>query len=185
MNPTNSELDSLESLLEESLAQKRVRSTHPARDPRATAPSTYSDPLNWLSDGHVALVHRETLDLLGHFEAFHHRTVAGCRKLVRVSEVVPAPAQVEFISVPQEPVVNLGTWRKVEITTQVSLPEIGVTMPLARLLVWISEGHLSRVDLQRTSVFRGPGQFLRLPAGLNILPLMNESERKTLLEKVQ
>lgn len=154
-------------------AVTQVESTEPPR-------TLYTDPANWTRTRGVALIHAESETLLGNFSEYVHRSVAGCRRLVRESEPISVEAT-ESISgywtsrTGQQPLMREAWHEKRNATLYLELDALGVQAADCRLVVHLSHGGIARVELAEAARLCGIAgeQLLFLPAGVNVLDTMS------------
>lgn len=173
----DADLSSLDDLFKE--AKQHVRLTKTAKlvappPPKAEPGRLYSDPANWNRGKNVALMHRETRNLLGVFAEWHHKTVPGARRLVRDETGLPIHAVEEV-----EGYWGLGITRPIDYchrsVEEVEIPQMLLHLAdpcvttFARLMVvFQGAGILAAKTLERLD-FGGAGDtVLSLPPGTNI-----------------
>ena len=142
----------------------------------------FANPENWTRTQGVALIHAETITLLGNFSEYVHKTVPNCRKLLRESHPIAVLA-VERVS---------GSWwlgeeRRPEPKQQwherrpailhLHLDKLKVHSPACEVVACLSYGGLARVELALDTQFAQEDgkqeQLLFLPAGTNVLGEMS------------
>lgn len=205
-HPTKSELTALEqepefqSILEDlytevQLQQQSKRKTH-RRDPSKGAifdkgHNLFYNPENWQRTRGVALFHEETQSILGNFSEYLHRSVAGCRRLVREESPI-AVSEVEHVSgdwwigVDRQPVASAPWFEDRLAMMKLHLPELGVWTPLAEVRAKLEHGSIARVELVNETLFADSDgrQLLTLPAGTNLLPVMDLDGKLTLRREI-
>ena len=136
-------------------------------------PSTlYSNPENWTHKRFLALVHQDSQTLLGVFSELLHKSVDGCRRLVRADG--SAASAVEQVS---------GDWLPTpkaerERSTRASLfhpyhgllsldnPQVNAWTDV---LVEVRANAIISVTLTHAIVFGGEHELLSLPEGIDVL----------------
>lgn len=137
---------------------------------------------NWTRTRGIALIHEETETLLGNFSEYIHRSVPGCRKLLR--EELP-------ISVEATERVSgswwLGAERKIEpkqswhkqrpAILHLHLDKLRVHSPATEVMVHLSYDSIARCELVADTQFAQEDgqqeQLLWIPAGTNLLEVMS------------
>ena len=142
----------------------------------------FANPDNWERTRGIALIHAETETLLGQFSEYIHKSVPGCRKLLRESAPISVVAA-ERVSgswwlgehCKPEPRQEWHTKRSAII--HLHLDTIKVHSPACEVIAHLSYGGLARVELaldtQFAQEYKKQEQLLFLPAGTNVLPMMS------------
>lgn len=156
---------SLDELFQEAKAAMRSRAKLPpvADDPLAV----WRNPSNWRRTRGVALVHSDTMLLLGNFVEYVHRSVEGARKLVRETPGLPI-ASTEFVHgdwmTPVEAAVPAqAIHRTVSLTINLDLPQLGINAPQAKVTASLCAGKLTALELRERTLFQ------QQPAALSTL----------------
>jgi hypothetical protein len=183
----NEPLLSLDDLFKEAKRQIRTTKAAKAEAPPPDPQRLYTDPENWTQTRGVALIHAETETLLGNFSEYVHKSVAGCRRLVReegplsvsVAERVSGSWWIAA-SIPEiEPRQEWHTRHSAVLAVQ--LPRLGVHLPICEVTACLSYGGIARVELAMDSMFAqldgSPEALLFLPAGTDILGEMNTDSK--------
>lgn len=179
---------SLEQLLADA---KRHAIKKPLVDKEKLEPSTlYTSPVNWLPGSLVALVHRETNTALGTFRDWRHISDPSARKLV--VEAGPT-SKVEYVEGEQW----LPAEAEDEATSLTGLTFKDVMVGIARLTnggcaelcpmrvrVWPG-GLFDRAILTMQTSFHSPNEVLILPAGVNILPMLDHETKVAIAEELK
>lgn len=155
--------------------------------------SLYLDPDNWERTRGVALIHEETDTILGNFSEYLHRSVPGCRKLVR--EEAPIA-----VSTTERVAGNwwLGEERRPEpkqvwheqrtAILHIYLDKLQVHSPACEVVAHLSYGSLARVELVLDTQFAQaddlPAAMLFLPAGANIIEVMSRDCKVALMQEL-
>jgi len=197
--PTRNELNAIEDeLLDEFWSE--VAPTPKQAKPKRRDPSKlgaifdkghnlFYNPDNWTRTRGVALFHEETQSILGNFSEYRHKTVAGCRRLVR-EEVPMVVSEIEhvagdwWIGIDRRPEPAAPWFEDRLAMIKLTLPELGVWTPLAEVRAKLQHGAISRAELVNDTLFADPDgrALLTLPAGTNLLPVM-DLEGKLLLRR--
>lgn len=190
------DLDSLDALFADAKAHLRDKAAAAAKRPkndggvaRIEPSALFSNPANWYPARSIALIHKDSNTLLGHFRELLHRTVPEARRLVR--EDSPALLEaVEYVT---------GTWGWLEpkpldhqdstiIETELSL-EISIGLPAAhfacaRIKVVTQMAGILRVELLVATQFvaEHEASFLTLPAGINLLATLTTASKQAIRE---
>lgn len=194
------ELDDLFAEAKQVIIKDRQAAAAKAKQPRrvgeaAEAPpepnALYNNPDNWTRTRGIALIHKETETLLGNFSEYLHKTVAGCRKLVREAAPISVSASEYvdgnwYLEASAAPEARQEWHEKRTAIIDLLLPELRLHAPLIELEAHLSYGAIARVELATTTILAGlagePTQLVTLPAGTNVLPLMG-TECKAMLRK--
>lgn len=139
----------------------------------------YRNPDNWLKTRTIALIHRgEEETLLGVFNELTHKTVEGCRRLVRIEGPAEVDAK-EWVEGPQwltraEERAAARSWHESrECILDLHIPSLGLSALACIVTVGINTevGGIERVVLKENTRFSAADRhsFLFLPAGLNVL----------------
>lgn len=160
--------------------QHKARAAKAAEAPPQTPNQLYLNPENWERSRGVALIHKETQTLLGNFDEFLHKRVAGAKKLVRAESPIQIDS-VEYVSGGwwlgedrRPPKAEMWTEQR-ECILHVQLGDLALHAPGVRLLVAISFGGIAQAALTAETTFmqtEGTERFITLPAGTNIYPCM-------------
>jgi hypothetical protein len=171
-------------------AAARLKKTADA--PKQSTQLLFADPENWERKRGIALIHDSTETLLGNFSEYLHRTIPGCRKLVR-EEAPIAVESVERVS---------GSWwlgeeRRIEpkqvwheqrpAMLHVYLDKLQLHSPGCELVAHLSYGSLARVELAADTQFAqtsGGEQLVHFPAGTNLIEVMSRDCKVALMQEV-
>lgn len=151
----------------------------------------YTLPEYWEPRRGIALIHEESRSLIGNFQEYIHRRVAGCRKLVRTDEPV-AITHTEYISGWE----HIGEALKMQFEPQVDteirevlhpdliLGPLGVHASTVVVRVHLAYGGMTRCELAEPTRFSSlDGRtILTLAGGINVLEVMS-IEAKLALRK--
>jgi hypothetical protein len=190
------DLDSLDSLFaaakahirDKAAAEKKARERKTTPD-KIEPSALFSNPANWYPARSVALIHKETNTLLGHFRELLHRSVPDCRRLVR--EDSPALIEaVEYVSgtwgwTPPKALDHQGsTICETELTIELS---IGLPLPhfaVVPIKVVTQGAGILRVELLAPAQFVADTEasFLELPAGTNLLATLTTAAKAAIRE---
>lgn len=159
---------SLDDLFREAKAAMR-KETLPD-DPLAV----WRNPGNWIKVRGIALLHAETLTLLGNFTEYRHRIHQDARKLVRETPELPVEAT-EFVNgdwwmAEEEAPKPKRMWKESKLLTLplVNLFRLGVHARGVCVYAVFGEGVLDRLDLATETIFGGGGSLVTLPASVDI-----------------
>lgn len=168
--------DSLEDLFSEATARALA-----AKAPKAPPKYSLANSEGWQRTRGIALIHRDTDTLLGNFSEYVHLTIPSARKLIRESAPISVSATeyVEgswWVAAERKPEPRQA-WHEVrQIILHVVLRELRLHSPICELAVHLSYGAIARVELACDTLFaqtEGTEQFLELPAGTNILEMLD------------
>jgi len=187
----------LDQLFREAKAAMRATPSRTKTPPPSEAPSLESALASWTRTRGVALVHKDTLELIGNFSEYTSKHLPGARRLVRETTKLPF-YETEYVS---------GVWGKVQIEKESSAPrlvsthvdtvadvilkEMHVQAPQVLVTAHFTDGQLSRVCLRTETTFSAPagpegtGSFCILPPGTNILAEMSIHSIRALLSNLQ
>jgi hypothetical protein len=188
---------SLDALFKEARAalHKQRTSTQKTTAPKEEAPSApaFSNLANWTKTRGVALIHQETLTVIGNFTEYTHKTLPGARRLVRETELLPVTT-VEYVTgvwgnpEPVAPTTSPRLWKTdAPATLDIVLQTLRVSAPCVSVEAHFGEGILERVTLAYDTQFCAapsvgtPSFFLLLTAGTDIFPELSVNTMKTLL----
>jgi len=157
-----------------------------AAKPRRSAPkeekpsALFADPKNWQRTRGIALIHADTQTLLGNFSEYRHRTVDGCRRLVKEDELLHVEGTESvagdfWLGDRKETVVRSTVWNAVrELCINLHLPELQLWNPEADVRVCFEYGSIARVELAADTHFcDGPGpSMMVLPKGVDVYQVM-------------
>jgi hypothetical protein len=147
---------------------------------------------NWTPRRSIALVHQETVTLLGTFTEYVHDKAPGARRLVRDFEA-PAPSVTEYVlgqwdlRIPEQPPTRHHIWHQtIPVLMNCVLGRMHMSGEMVSLSAVFGEGRLDRVELREPAVFTSPRQpeCLILPVGTDILPEMSRSSIDNLMKIV-
>lgn len=149
----------------------------------------FYNPENWTRTRGVALFHDETQSILGNFSEYCHKTVPGCRRLVR-EEAPLGVAAVEhvtgdwWIGLDRKPEPPQPWFEDRVAMLKLALPGLGVWSPLCEVRAKLQHGAIARCELASETMFADPDgrALLTLPSGTNVLPVM-DLEGKLLLRR--
>jgi len=185
-------LESLESLYHEVRTTIAVPAKSSKREEKAEGKKVYLDPENWLRTRGIALIHQDTDSLLGNFSEYVHRTIPGCRKLVREPLPIAVSAK-EFVSgswwieQSKRPEARQEWLEKRQAILHIYLPELKVHAPACEVVAHVHYGAIARVELAVDTVFaqsEGQETLLELSAGTNILEVMSLDSKMKLREEI-
>lgn len=174
--------------------QKAVRTAVVRKTSEPAAKSTqalFLDPENWERTRGIALVHEETQTLLGNFSEYVHKTVVGCRRLVREEAPISVSATEAmdgswWLGEDRKPEPPRPWHEKAKGFLHLHLSKLGVHSPACEVDVFLSYGSLARVELAVETIFaqeEGHGeQLLTIPAGTNVLEVMSSDCKVRLLQ---
>lgn len=137
-------------------------------------------PENWERTRGVAVLDKDSMTLIGNFSEYVHRSVPGCRKLLR--EHVPiAVSGTEFMtgwlgdSLQNRRDEWAGGERARVVLVSIWLDELMVGSPLVELQAYLLYGGVTRAELaSETQLASASGNtVITLPAGCNIFPTMS------------
>tara|TARA_R110000868_G_scaffold544_1_gene4014 strand:+ start:426 stop:1016 length:591 start_codon:yes stop_codon:yes gene_type:complete len=173
---------SLDDLFREAKAAMRsVAKTKAGSPPVADDPlAVWRNPDNWKRTRGIALVHSDTMQLLGNFVEYVHRTVPDARRLVRETPglTITATEYVygEWLGV--QPVLGRATdeaavaHRTLSLTVNISLPQLGINAPQVKVEASFAGGKLTAVELRERTLFQQqPASLLTLmylPKGTDV-----------------
>lgn len=167
---------SLDDLFKEAKAAMRAERATKAKlpPPNPETEGIYRNPANWIRTRGVALMHSETLTLLGNFTEYRHKTVPDARRLVRETDPLPIEAT-EYLNgdwwmKPEEVPKTKRLWKESKLLTlpYANLSHLGVHARSLCVYAVFGEGSLDRVDLASDSIFGGGSVLMNLPAGTDI-----------------
>lgn len=174
----------------QAIKAKRTAPPKPGEAEKQATQALYLDPANWERKRGIALIHEETETVLGNFSEYVHRSVPGCRKLVREESPIAVSAR-ELVS---------GSWWLEDIKPEprqvwheqrtafvhLFLDKLRVHSPACEVVVHLSYGSLARVELALETQFAqqagDAAQLLTLPAGANVLEVMSSDCKVGLLQ---
>ena len=165
---------------------KRIRTPDDLKPPSETS-ALFANPDHWEQQPlGVAIIHEETETLLGNFVEYIHKTVSGCKKLVRAESPLPV-GRTERVSgdwwiEKREEVEEAQPWHtKQMVVIHAVLPDLAVHSPATQLLVHLSYGAMCRAELLEDTTFAQlegtVEQLLFLPKGTNILPSLSKDAK--------
>ena len=189
MTTDTSSLESLFGEAKKAFTVPRGRGVESNRMPKP-AGALYTDPANWTAGTYIALMHKETQTLLGTFQEYLHRSVADCRRLVRVE----GPVSVARV----EEVAGTWGWTPPLVTSSSTQPQaLTITVPLelqspplicgiVPVTVHLQGAGLLSIRLVTDTQFADvTGQeFLSLPAGTNLLPVLSLETKKQIRQEI-
>lgn len=165
---------------------------------KAAAPVEPDDPLqiwrnpaNWRRTRGVALVHSDTMQLLGNFVEYQHRTVPDARRLVREVPGLPVSATEyvygEHLGQPVPTLPPAVLHRTVQTTINISLPQLGINAPQVRVAASFAGAVLTSVCLRERTLFQQQpadlSTLMYLPKGTEILSEMEPAARDALTQE--
>lgn len=175
-------------------AEQKARRTAVVRktaEPAArSTQALFLDPENWERTHGVALVHEETQTLLGNFSEYLHKSVPGCRRLVREESPISVSATETvdgswWLGEDRKPEPPRPWHEKAKGFLHMHLSKLGVHSPACGVDVFLSYGSLARVELSVDTTFaqeQGNGeQLLMIPQGTNVLEVMSSDCKVRLL----
>lgn len=184
-------MDSLDDLFAQAMAAARhEKKTKELKQLRRTAEKpeardvrkVYQDPENWERTRGIALIHKDTQTLLGNFSEYVHKSVPNCRRLVREESPISIAAVEQYegswwLEEKRRPEPPQQWHTKRTVLVHLHLENLGVHCPACELVVCLSYGSISRVELavdtQLAQENGSPEQMLFLPAGTNVLGEMS------------
>lgn len=189
----SNDLVSLDELFSEARAHVRVEAAAAKRkqERKAISPekprpqALYADPANWTRTRGIALIHAETRTLLGNFSEYVHVSVPDCRRLVReelpisVSAIEEVSGEWGWTAPLQQHLESTLVTKELVLGVCLSAPEVNA---IAALRVQLQGAGILRVELVEDTHFGAQDQFLLLPAGTNILPVMAHHSKVNLRE---
>lgn len=196
MNLDEMELDELYELARDAARQQR-RAEH--KKPKAVEPvekvdprATYTKPENWVAGRSITLIHMETQTVLGVFVEWLHRWVPDTRRLVRAEEGSTS-IQVEYVSgqwgapSPVAKEAYLTGSRRIELVLPVILsePSVGAICEVSVVLDGTAVLRVETVGQQAFYSAAHNGDFLVLPLGTNIFPVMTYATKADLYDRIQ
>lgn len=180
----NESLISIDDLFKEAKRQLRTVKAAKAALPPPDPQRLYTDPENWERTRGVALIHAETETLLGNFSEYVHKSVKGCRRLVReegplavsASERVSGSWWVAETHVEVEP--RQAWHERREAVLDLHLEALMLHSPACEVIAHLSYGGIARVELAAETIFAQAGDYAQeqlvfMPAGTNILGEMS------------
>lgn len=162
-------------------------------EPQARATQQlFLDPDNWERKRGIALVHEETSTVLGNFSEYVHKSVPGCRRLLREEQPISVSAteRVEgsWWLQDRKPEPPRPWHEKRTAFIHLHLSKLGVHAPACEVVACLAYGSLDRVELAVDCQFaqeEGRGaELLFLAAGTNVLPVMSSDCKIKLLQEV-
>lgn len=157
-------------------------------DPRRV----YLDPENWIRTRGIALIHAETQTLLGNFSEYTHKSIAGCRKLLREESPIAVSASevVEgswWLGEDRKPIPPQVWHERRTAIVHVFLEALKVHSPICEVVACLSYGAIDRIELALDTTFaqtEGAEQLLELPAGTNIRDVMSIDSKVALRKEI-
>lgn len=153
----------------------------------------YTLPEFWEPTRCVALIYQPTQTLVGHYQEYFHKSVPGCRKLVRSADPLPVQG-VEYVQDSwylgehAEAIQNAERWdfEKEVILADLDLPSLGVRAPAATVLVRLYFGGIMSVRLREHIRFASQDGtlLLTLPLDTNILEVMSHDSKIALRKEL-
>jgi len=182
----NQAADPLESLLNEALAEgsrKRVLASpnKPERaEKRLRADKRFANPDRWKPTKVVALMHLESMILLGNFQEFMHDSLAA-RKLCRlegpaVCDELEWVKGDQWLTPKQDERLVAERWSESrEVVCGITLATVGLHCPAASVCVRLEFGGMACVVLLDATRFTCPSRntFMLLPKGLDVIEAMS------------
>lgn len=148
-------------------------------------------PENWERTRGIALIHAETESLLGNFSEYRHRSVKGCRKLLREEAPITVEAAERvggswWLGDSRKPEPRAPWHTQRQAILHVHLHELGVHSPACEVTAFLSYGGIARVELAHPTRFADDHgkQLIELPQGVNILDGMTLDCRIALREEL-
>jgi hypothetical protein len=184
--------DDLEDLLSEALLQAGQATRRAAARPQPASRLAFTDPLQWVASGQVALVHREgTVDtLVGLFDEFYHAVQKSARKLVATQLSAMKP-RIEYVTGDHWIGKALEAKRRtpdsrVQIVEDLVL-DMGVSAPAVVCECSIVGGGVARVTLAEATRFEAftPRTILLLPAGMDVLEGLSRGTKERIWTEVK
>lgn len=189
--PDLAAFDPLEDLFTDAMLHRKMRAKRPedaslkhALDAAAKRMrDLYQLPENWVRRRGLALIDKATSTLIGNFSEYVHRTVPGCRKLLREHSPIPIDDSevVEgYLGEAMEQRLRSQSWEAVHACTcDLWLDALMVGCPAVELVVKTRLGALTRVELLYATQFAsesGATLFI-LPAGTNVLEQLSSDSK--------
>ena len=171
-------------------AERRAKHEERAKKPAVEAPveplGLYANPDNWTRKRGLALIHRESRQLLGNFWEWRHNSVMDARRLVRSAEpiVVEGVEEVDF-ALSADLFPHRGSERAVvkEMrTVEVRLDTPRVSAQGVLLCVHYYNGWTAKAILVEPTTLAEGNEILQLPGGIDLLPALSR-ETKLALRK--
>ena len=164
---------------------------HPSKRPSAPSLGKYRDPDNWIRTRNVALIHQETLCLLGNYGEFLHATEDRCRKLVREPFVLPI-WETETVSgkwwLPEEPLRLTEPVTQFHTRLHVRLAELRLHAPKCEVVAQVDHGAVRGIKLVEDTMFAqidlDQPQLVFFPKGTEIMKEMARGTKKKLFERL-
>lgn len=159
--------------------RSKVKANPEAAEP--IADTLFTDPSNWIDRGGVALVHRESQTLLGNFQVLQHRTRKDLRRLIRSSVPISVSGveEVDFgYEPPASPIISPRAETSIVHTLDLWLDTPALSAKRVLVCVHYYNGWTQRVVLVEPTTFARDGELLQLPAGVDILPVLDRESRK-------
>lgn len=160
-------------------------------EPQARATQQlFLDPENWERKRGIALVHEETNTILGNFSEYVHKSVPGCRRLVREESPISVSATEKMEGnwwlEDRKPEPPRPWHEKRTAFIHLHLSKLFVHSPACEVVVYTAYGSLDRVELAIDTQFaqeEGRGaELLFFAAGVNVLPVMSSDCKVQLLQ---
>ena len=141
--------------------------------PPADPSLLYSNPDNWVRTRGIALVHQETQTLLGNFSEYVHKSVGGCRKLLRESCPISVEA-VEYVTGEWAdvgvPVKNARFDSAIKVLTCLALEQPPLRCTEVTVNVFRQGLAIVRVELAEQTTFCGDPQAIVFQPGVDVFP---------------
>lgn len=199
-------LDPLDGLLQEALAEQFVRkdntkqrAVHIKGSPRdgrhdkpLRADPRFANPENWNKGPAVALMHLESMTLLGNFQEFIHKSFTAT-KLVRLTEPMACEETrwvrgEGWLTPEEEKHAEPERWVETrEIRCGITLAQVGLHCPDAEVMVRLEFGGIARVELKELTRFTCPARdtFMLLPKGLDVIEAMSLDSKLVLRSELE
>lgn len=147
----------------------------------------FSLPENWERTRGVAVIDRDTATLVGNFSEYVHRSVKGCRKLLREHSPISVSGT-EYVSgwLGESMALRRGEWGSREDAYRVKVTlffdELAVGAPDCQVIAWAYLGGIRRVELVEDTQFAGASGnvIISLPACTNVWEAMDHTSKAAL-----
>lgn len=150
----------------------------------------YTLPENWERRRGLALIDKSSQTLIGNFSEYVHRTIHGCRRLVREHQPIPidgTEVMEGYLGEELERRIRGQSWEAVHAcTADLWMDELMVGAPGVELNVKTRLGAIVRVELVYATQFASPngGQLLIIPAGTNVQEQLSTDSKSAVRKAV-
>ena len=184
----------LDSILADALAAYRATRT-PAKAPRKPKPqlepprepsTLFTAAANWQRARLVALVHAPSATVLGTFAEYLHVSEAGARRLVREDGTPVATEYTDWMPTAIEAPAPVESW-DTHRTCFVPLTLAGLGgahCVIAEIIVHLSHNFIASIALACETEFFAAAERITLPAGANILPVLDRDSKAAIFTEV-